>query len=131
MARKIITPRHLFYSGVFGHILILVIASLMFKIVSEGKQMGLMVIFGIIFILTVLLTVFHLNRQVYIQIFNNSMVDYSTVFKQAVVPLKSVEHLKRIWFNTYKLKIKGKTYIFYASTDDAVYLRDLISKASG
>jgi len=129
MAEKVVSPRHLFYSAVFGHVVILVIASLMFKFVSEGKQIGPMIIFGIIFIFTALLTVFHINRQVYIRILDDEIVDYGTLFKQAVVPLKSIKDLKRIWFNTYKLKIEGKTHIFYGFRNDVAYFKELIKGA--
>lgn len=128
MEERVISPKYLFYSAVFGHMAILIIASLMFKIVSEGRQIGPMVVFGIIFILTTLLTLFHINRQVYLRVIGGAMINYGTLFKDAVVPLKSVRNVKRIWFNTYKIKIDGKNYILYGFKNDVLYFKDLVQR---
>lgn len=128
MEERVISPKYLFYSAVLGHIAILVIASLMFKIVSEGRQIGPMVLFGIVFILTTFLTLFHINRQVHLRIIDGAMINYGTLFKDAVVPLKSVRNVKRIWFNTYRLKIDGKNYILYGFKNDVLYFRDLVHR---
>ena len=127
---KAITPKLLYYVGLFIPILgLLVFVFLFFDVLSKGSNKELVVVLALFNSFIIIMIFRYVNNYIHLRLdVSQRKIEFGNVFTHVSTDFSDIDEIKKDLFSSvlYKIKIRGRRYKFIAY--DKPLLENLINE---